>query len=123
MSAPLTPAWLNHLAPGAIMISSVLRRPLYGREAIVKVVQAAGGLYESHTVVFNAQFADKELLEYDALAFGGLPVHGVLTLTRNTSGEIVNVGIHHGPVDAVNKLSAALKVALEADLGAEYFPA
>lgn len=121
MSAPLTPAWLNQLAPNATMISSVLRRPLHGREAIIKVVQAAGGLYEMHTVAFNGQFADRELLEYDALAFGGLPVHGVLTLTRNTSGEIVDVGIHHGPLSAVNRLSAALKGILGADLGAEYF--
>ncbi len=121
MSAPLTPAWLSQLAPTATMISSVLRRPVQGRGAIVKVVQAAGELYESHAVVFNAQFADRELIEYDALAFGGLPVHGVLTLTRNSSGEIVNVGIHHGPLDAINKLSAALKVKLGADLGVEYF--
>lgn len=121
MSAPLIPAWLNQLAPDATMNSSVLRRSLHGREAIIKVVQAAGGLYESHTVVFNASFANRELLEYDAFAFGGLPVHGVLTLTKNTSGEIVDVGIHHGPLNAVNRLSAALSEILGPDLGAEYF--
>lgn len=121
MSAPLLPAWLNQQAPDATMISSVLRRSLHGREAIIKVVQAAGGLYKSHTVVFNDSFANRELLEYDALTFGGLPVHGVLTLRKNTAGEIVHVGIHHGPLNAVNSLSAALSEILGTDLGPEYF--
>lgn len=121
MSAPLTPPWLNRLAPDATMISSVLVQPLHGREAIIKMVQAAGGLYEAHTVVFHSQFGDRELLEYDALAFGGMHVHGVLTLTRDAAGDIVDVGIHHGPIDAVNTLSAALRDRLVTDLGPEYF--
>ncbi|UCJ18755.1 hypothetical protein K5Q02_10470 [Pseudomonas sp. MM211] len=121
-SAPaLSPSWLNQLAPDAILISSVLNRSLQGRDAIIKVVQAAGGLYESHSVVFRGAFGDRQLLEYDAQAFGGIDLHGVLTLSMNRAGEIFEVGIHHGPVDAVNKLSAALKERLATELGAEYF--
>jgi len=65
----LSPAWLDQLAPDAILMSSVLRRSLHGRDAIVKVVQAAAKLYEAHSVKFSAKFGDKELLEYDAQAF------------------------------------------------------
>ncbi|MFJ5298649.1 hypothetical protein ACIQAL_19210 [Pseudomonas sp. NPDC088368] len=117
----LSPPWLHQLAPDAILISSVLNRSLQGREAIIKVVQAAGGMYEKHTVVFRATFADRELLEYDALAFGGVAIHGVVTLSRNAAGNISAVGIHHGPLGAINKLSAALKERLRGVLGAEYF--
>jgi drug/metabolite transporter superfamily protein YnfA len=113
----LSPPWLDELAPNAILISSVLNRSLRGRDAIIKVVQAVGGMYEAHSVVFRATFADRELLEYDALAFG-VAVHGVVILSRNTEGEIFNVGVHHGPVEAVNKLSAALKERLSVGLGA-----
>lgn len=125
MSAPsaplLSPPWLHQLAPDAILISSVLGRPLRGREAIIKVVQAAGGMYETHSVVFRATFADRELLEYDALVMGGVAIHGVVTLSRNLAGDISGVGIHHSPLGAVNKLSAALKERLGNELGAEYF--
>lgn len=125
MSAPsipsLTPPWLNQLAPDAIMISSVLERTVIGKDAIVKIIQAAGGLYEAHSVVFSASFGDRELFEYDARAFGDVTLHGVVTLTRSTEGEIVSVGVHHGPLSAVNKLSSALKELLGTELGAEYF--
>ncbi len=125
MSAPttvsLSPPWLNELAPNVNLISSVLNRPLQGREGVIRVVQTAGSLYEAHAVVFHATFGERELLEYDAKAFGGVDLHGVLTLSRNTAGDIVEVGIHHGPVGAVNRLSAALKERLATELGADYF--
>jgi drug/metabolite transporter superfamily protein YnfA len=117
----LAPLWLNELAPNATLISSVLNRSLQGRDAVIKVVQAVGGLYEAHAVVFQATVGDRVLLEYDALAFGGMAVHGVVILNRNPVGEISEVSVHHSPVEAVNKLSAALKERLSADLGGEYF--
>ncbi|KFE50692.1 hypothetical protein [Pseudomonas syringae] len=121
-SAPLlSPPWLDELAPDAILISSVLNRSLRGRDSIIKVVQAVGGMYEAHSVIFRATFADRELLEYDALAFGGVAVHGVVILSKNPAGKISNVSVHHGPVEAVNKLSAALKQHLSAELGGDYF--
>lgn len=125
MTAPstplLSPAWLDQLAPDAILISSVLNRSLRGRDSIIKVVQAVGGMYEAHLVVFHATFSDRELIEYDALILGGVAVHGVVLLSRNAAGEILNVGVHHGPVEAVNKLSAALKERLFDEFGGEYF--
>ncbi len=125
MTAPaapsLSPPWLDQLAPNAILISSVLNRTLQGRDSIIKVVQAVGGLYEAHSVVFQATLGDRELIEYGALAFGGVAVHGVVILSKNPAGEIFNVGVHHGPVEAVNKLSAALKERLSGELDAEYF--
>lgn len=117
----LSPPWLHHLAPDAVLISSVLNRSLQGREAIIKVVQAVGGMYEKHTVVFRATFADRELLEYDALALGGVAIHGVVTLSRNAAGDISAVGIHHSPFDAINRISTALRERLRDVLGAEYF--
>lgn len=125
MSAPstpsLTPPWLNQLAPDAIMISSVLERTVVGRDAIIKVIQAAGGLYEAHSVVFSASFGNRDLFEYDAQAFGNVAVHGMVTLTRSVAGAIIAVGVHHSPLGAVNKLSSALKEQLGTELGAEYF--
>lgn len=121
-SAPLlSPPWLDELAPNAILISSVLNRSLRGRDSIIKVVQTVAGMYEAHSVLFHATFADRELIEYEALAFGGVDVHGVVILSRNKGGDIFNVGVHHSPVEAVNKLSAALKERLISELGAEYF--
>jgi hypothetical protein len=121
-SAPtLSPPWLHQLAPDAVLISTVLNRPLKGRDAIINVVQAAGSLYEKHAVVFRGTVADRELLEYDALFLGGTAIHGVVTFSRNAAGEICDVGIHHGPLDAANQLSAALKERLVHELGVEYF--
>jgi len=121
-SAPvLSPPWLHKLTPDAILISSVLNRSLQGREAIIKVVQTVGRMYEKHSVVFRAAFADRELLEYDALLMGGVAIRGVVTLTMNAAGDISGVGIHHGPLSGVYKLSAALKECLGNELGAEYF--
>jgi len=117
----LSPPWLNQLAPDALLISSVLNRPLQGRDAIIKVVQTAGGLYESHSVVFQGTLGERELVEYDARAFGGSNLHGVLTLSRNPTGDIIEVGIHHGPLGAVNRLSAALKETLATEIGVDYF--
>ena len=117
----LSPPWLNQLAPNAILISSVLERAVVGKYAIVKLIQAAGGLYEAHSVVFTASFGDRELFEYDALAFGDVAVHGVVTLTRSAAGEIIAVGVHHSPLSAVYKLSSALKGLLVEELGADYF--
>lgn len=104
------------------MISSVLERTVVGRDAIIKVIQAAGALYETHSVTFSASFGNRELFEYDAQALGNVAVHGVVTLTRGLEGEIVAVSVHHGPLSAVNKLSSALKERLGTELGAEYFP-
>lgn len=125
MSAPFTPLlsppWLNQLAPDAIMIASVLERAVVGKDAIVNVVQTAGALYEAHSVVFSASFGDRELFEYDAVAFGDVALHGVVTLTRDGTGAIVAVGVHHSPLSAVNKLSSTLKERLGTALSAEFF--
>jgi drug/metabolite transporter superfamily protein YnfA len=119
--SPLTPLWLNELAPNATLISSVLNRPLQSRDAVIKVIQAVGGLYEAHAVVFQAPVGDRILLEYDALAFGGVAVHGVVMLSRNPAGEISEVSVHHSPLEAVSKISAALRERLSAELGVDYF--
>lgn len=117
----LTPPWLDELAPNAILIPSVLTRFFRGRDSIIKVVQNVGGVYEAHSMVFHATFADKELIEYKAQAFGGMAVHGIVILSRNKAGDIFNVRVPHGHLKAVNKLSAALKEHLLSELDAEYF--
>jgi len=121
MTNTLTPPWLNQLAPNATLTASTLNLPVHGREAIIKIIQTAGRMYESHTVVYSGSFEGRDLVEYDAVAYGGFAIHGVVTLTKNYDGEIVAVGAHHGPLSSVVKLSNALRIALGPDFGPEYF--
>jgi hypothetical protein len=120
-TVPLVPEWLNHLVPDATLTASVLNRSLQGREAIIRVVQSAAEMYEKHTVMYHTSFGNRTLLEYDAVLVGGTAIHGVLLLSNDADGNIVDVGIYHGPVGAINVLSATLEEKLAAELGAHYF--
>jgi flavin reductase (DIM6/NTAB) family NADH-FMN oxidoreductase RutF/pimeloyl-ACP methyl ester carboxylesterase len=95
------------LAENVVLEASVLRRPIEGRRQVKQAMAAASGLYESLVFVREATNGRRTYLEWEATAFGGTAMRGVTVLTKD-GGQIVHAAIHHRPLDAALRFSAAL---------------
>jgi pimeloyl-ACP methyl ester carboxylesterase len=95
-------------ADAVVLEGSALRRPVEGREQVMRVMGAASGIYESLLFTHQASSGRRTYLEWVATAFGALDLSGVTVLTRDDSGQVVHAAIHHRPLGAVLRFSAEL---------------
>jgi pimeloyl-ACP methyl ester carboxylesterase len=104
-----------------VLEASVLTRPVEGREQVKSVMGAASSIYESLTFTRETVNGQRSYLEWEATAFGGLRIDGVTILAKDDTGRIARIAIHHRPLGAVHRFSAALREALHSVIDADHF--
>ncbi|MFD9003082.1 alpha/beta fold hydrolase [Streptomyces sp. NPDC059582] len=104
-----------------VLEASILTRPVEGRDQVKKVMGAASVIYESLRFTQETVDGPRTYLEWQATAFGGLPIEGVTILTKNADGQILRAAIHHRPLGALLRFSAALRNRLAGEIDTDHF--
>jgi hypothetical protein len=114
-------AFADAFAAEVMLEASVLSRPVEGRDQVALVMTTASTVYKALQFTHQAVSGDRTYLEWEAKAFGGVDLRGVTVLTKNDSGQIVNVAIHHRPLGAALAFSAELGERLRAAIDPDHF--
>jgi carboxymethylenebutenolidase len=108
-------------AEDIVLEATTLNRPVQGREQVKVVMAAASKLYKSLEFTDTATVGAKQYLEWVAEAHAGVKFSGVTVLTRDTTGSIVHVAIHHRPMEAAIFFSETMGKSLRDELDPTYF--
>jgi pimeloyl-ACP methyl ester carboxylesterase len=108
-------------AEDVVLEAANLRRPVEGREQVMRVMGTASGIYESLRFTHEASSGPRTYLEWEATALGGLELRGVTVLTKDDSGQVVQAAIHHRPLGAALRFSAELRKRLAGVVDPGYF--
>jgi hypothetical protein len=108
-------------AEDIVLEATTLNRPVQGREKVTMVMAAASKLYKSLDFTETATVGAKQYLEWVAEAHAGVQFSGVTVLTRDTTGAIVHVAIHHRPMAAAIFFSETMGKTLSGQLDPTYF--
>jgi hypothetical protein len=104
-----------------VLEASVLRTPVRGRDDVAAVMGAASRTYESLVFVHEGSGPHRTYLEWRAEAFGGTELRGITVLTKDTSGVITHIAIHHRPLDAALQFSRHLGEQMAGRLDRSHF--
>jgi hypothetical protein len=118
MSHPQTERhpFLDDLTADAQRISSVLRGPVTGRDAIRRVVDAVGTFYASQTPTFVQDVGSRLVLEYEATLTSGEKLSAAVIVEHNPDGSVPRVSVRMSPLGAVLSLAAGLRERLSKQL-------
>jgi hypothetical protein len=108
-------------AEDVVLEATVMFKPVVGRENVKLVMEAASKVYEN--LIFTDQAVDdvRQYIEWKALAFKGVELAGVTVITRNKTGAIAHIAIHHRPLQAVTQFSSLLSERLRGIIDASHF--
>jgi pimeloyl-ACP methyl ester carboxylesterase len=96
-------------APEVALQASTLVSPVRGRDEVTQVMAAASGIYQELEFTHQARAGDRTYLEWRAVAFGGVELAGITVLVEDADGRIVDVAIHHRPLNGALRFSAELR--------------
>jgi hypothetical protein len=108
-------------ADDVVLEAATLRRPVEGREQVMRVMGTASEIYDSLRFTHESSSGPRTYLEWEATAFGGLDLRGVTILTKDERGQVVHAAIHHRPLGAVLRFSAELRKRLSGVLDPSHF--
>lgn len=113
--------FLDDLTDDAELTSTLMRRPVTGRDNVKKLVAAVGSLYKSQTPTFLATVENRTLLQYEAELVNGRTIRGVAVIERNADGTVPRVSVTFSPLDSALSLAARLASLVEDELGQGIF--
>ncbi|WP_342712507.1 hypothetical protein AAFG13_15325 [Bradyrhizobium sp. B124] len=118
MSHPQTERhpFLDDLTADAQLLSSVLRGPVTGRDAIRRVVDAVGTFSVSQTPTFVQDVGSRLVLEYEATLTSGEKLSAAVIVEHNPDGSVPRVSVRMSPLGAVLSLAAGLRERLSKQL-------
>jgi pimeloyl-ACP methyl ester carboxylesterase len=96
-------------APHVTLQASTLVTPVRGRDEVTQVMAAASGIYQELEFTHQARAGARTYLEWQAVAFGGVELAGITVLVEDADGRIVDVAIHHRPLNGALRFSAELR--------------
>lgn len=96
-------------APEVTLHGSALVTPVHGREAVSQVMAAASAIYDQLEFTHRARTRERTYLEWRAVAFGDVELAGITVLVEDANDQIVELAIHHRPLDAALRFSAELR--------------
>ncbi|WP_406275993.1 hypothetical protein OH779_40180 [Actinacidiphila glaucinigra] len=103
------PWWLDNLADDVTLEAPAMQGTARGAEAVRDIVIKAKALYEFQDFHFTGDYGDKGFLEeYDA-AVDGLPLHVVVTVTRNEAGQAQHLTVNHRPRNSLLHFSRRMR--------------
>jgi hypothetical protein len=101
-------AFAAAFADDVVLEASTLNKPIFGRENVQHVMQAASEMYERLVFTAKAVHGHRQYLEWTAIAFHGVELVGVTVITRNEGGSISRLAIHHRPLEGALLFSQRL---------------
>ncbi|MFP4896205.1 hypothetical protein [Paraburkholderia sp. EG304] len=113
--------FLDDLTADAVLVSSVLRAPVIGRDEIRSAVETVGTFYVSQTPTFLHTVGSRLLLEYEAVLTSGEKLNAVVVVDRNADGSVPRVSVRMSPLGAVLTLATHLREALSKQLPERVF--
>lgn len=113
--------FLDDLASDAELVSSVLREPVVGRDAIRLAVNTVGTFYASQTPTFLQIVGARLFLEYEATLKSGESLSATVVVDHNPDGSVPRVSVRMSPLGSVLSLAADLREALSKQLPTHVF--
>ena len=113
--------FLDDLTADAELVSSPLRGPVVGRDAIHLAVNAVGSFYASQTPTFLESTGSRLFLEYEAVLTSGEKLSANVVVDRNPDGSVPRVSVRMSPLGAVLSLAAHLRETLSNQLPEHLF--
>ena len=113
--------FLDDLTADAVLISSVLRGPVTGRDEIRLVVNTVGTFYASQAPTFLQIVGSRLFLEYEAVLTSGESLSATVVVDHNPDGSVPRVSVRMGPLGAVLSLATHLRAALSKQLPESLF--
>jgi hypothetical protein len=113
--------FLDDLTEDAVLSSTLLRRPMSGRENIKSVIAAVGALYQTQTPKFFGTIENRALLQYEAVLVDGQAIRGVAVIEHNSDGSVPRVSVTFEPLDSAMHLSERLGSMLQEEFGDGFF--
>jgi hypothetical protein len=113
--------FLDDLSDNVILVSSVLRREISGREAVLKIVKAGASQYLSQKPTFLKDVDDHRFFEYDFDLEGGIAGKGLVSIVRDAGHKVVRLNISFSPLDAVIRMAEGARDALRDDFDRDLF--
>lgn len=113
--------FIDDLGETVVLESSILRRPVTGKELVLKVVKAGAGQYAAQKPRFLETVGERSFFEYDIDLVDGTAAVGLVTIRRDASGAVTHLHIAFSPLGAVQSMAAGVRDALAAELGADLF--
>lgn len=113
--------FLDDLADHVVLVASVLRRPVAGREAVVQVIKAGASQYLRQTPRFLDHVGERSYFEYDIDLHDGLSGTGTVVVVRDANEAVVGLTIGFAPLDVVLSIASGVRAQLTPALEASYF--
>lgn len=108
------------VAQNVTLEASVLLHPVQGIEQVKTVMGSASQMYEELVFTQEATNGPRTYLEWEGRAVG-TQLFGITVLSKNDEGEIVDIAIHHRPMNGAIKFSAELGKRLRGKVDASHF--
>lgn len=113
--------FIDDLSEAVVLESSILRRPVTGRELVLKVVKAGASQYVSQKPRFLQSADGRSCFEYDVDLAEGAAAVGLVSILRDASGAVTHLHIAFSPLGAVLSMAAGVRDTLAAELGSDLF--
>lgn len=113
--------FIDDLGADVVLVSSVLRRSVQGRDLVLKVVKAGAGQYLTQMPRFLGSIGERSYFEYDVTLADNLQAAGLVSILRNATGEVTHLHIAFSPLGSVLAIAAGAKERLTGELDAELF--
>jgi pimeloyl-ACP methyl ester carboxylesterase len=114
-------SFADAFADDVILEASAMNEPVVGRDNVKRVMAAASKIYESLTFTDQSAPDSRQYVEWKAEAFGGFRLSGVTILTRDESGAIGHIAIHHRPMQGAILFSTRLGESLRGEIDSKHF--
>jgi hypothetical protein len=117
------PAWVDNLAPDAMLEGSMFDGVVFGAEAVRKVVITIRSLYDHQEHRFAGSYGNNAFLEEYVAHVRGVPVGCVVLVFRNAAGKAQRVVASYRPLSSLMILSRLVREKLAGSPFAEQFAA
>jgi hypothetical protein len=117
------PAWVDNLAPDAILEGSMLDGIVVGAEAVRKIVITIRALYDHQEHRFAGSYGKNAFLEDYVAHVRGVPLGCVVLVFRNSAGKAQRVVASYRPRSSLILLSRLVREKLADSPFAEQFAA
>lgn len=113
--------FLDDLADDVVLRSSVLRRQVTGRDAVLRIVKSGAAQYARQTPVFLGDVGDRTYFEYAVTLHDGLEGTGLVSIQRNAERKVIGLEIAFSPLAVVLSVAAGARDQLADALGPDLF--
>lgn len=113
--------FLDDLADHVVLLTSVLRQPVAGRDRVLKVVKAGASQYVTQTPLFLGSIGDRTYFEYKAALSGGEEATGLVSIVKNADGEVIELHIGFSPLGAILRIADGVQKQLAGELSSDSF--